>query len=127
MSNKWNLGSGSDPVPSLTKTCTEGYGTELLFEVGLISGHSYRLQVIVHDGDQNKGGDSGEGCAIFCAGSGSLCPQGVAECGVADAGPCPSGTVCAQGCCLPPSGSSSGSGANGDSGTSDDSGIQYIP
>jgi len=118
MSNKWTLGPGSDPVPSLAKTCTEGYGTELRFEVGLISGHSYRLQVMVHDGDQNKGGDSGEGCAIFCAGSGSLCPQGVAECGLADAGPCASGTVCTQGCCLPPS----GSGPNNDSGSGDDSG-----
>ncbi len=122
-SNKWNLGSGSDPVPSLAKTCTQGYGTELRFEVGLISGHSYRLQVVVHDGDQNKGGDSGEGCAIFCAGSGSLCPQGVTECGVADAGPCPAGTTCTQGCCLPPS----GSGPNGDSGSNDDSGILFVP
>src|SRR5207253_1308804 len=24
--------------------------------------HTYRFQVIVHDGDQNKGGDSAEGC-----------------------------------------------------------------
>jgi hypothetical protein len=124
----------------VAKACTEGYGTELRFEVGLISGHSYRLQVIVHDGDQNKGGDSGEGCAIFCAGSGTLCTPGVAECGVGDAGPCPSGTVCTQGCCLSPPGSSSGSssgsgsGANGDSGSSDDGGnsddsggVQYVP
>ncbi|HLK39801.1 MAG TPA: hypothetical protein VKU41_23755, partial [Polyangiaceae bacterium] len=36
--------------------CNEGYGAELRFEVGLLSGHSYRFQVIVHDGDQNKGG-----------------------------------------------------------------------
>ncbi len=121
MSNKWNLGTGSDPVPSLAKTCTEGYGAELRFEVGLISGHSYRLQVVVHDGDQNKGGDSGEGCAIFCAGTGSLCPQGVTECGVADAGTCPEGTACAQGCCLPPSGSTYDGGGN------DDSGVQFVP
>jgi hypothetical protein len=128
MSNKWNLGSGSDTVPSVAMHCTEGYGTELRFEVGLISGHSYRLQVIVHDGDQNKGGDSGEGCAIFCAGSGTLCTPGISECGVGAAGPCPSGTVCTQGCCLPPSGSgpNSDGGPSNDGGTGDDSGIQFV-
>src|SRR5262249_44032358 len=71
--NSWNLTSSADPVPAAAKACKEGYGAELRYEVGLISGHSYRLQVIVHDGDQNKGGDSGEACAVFCAGSGTLC------------------------------------------------------
>ena len=98
--NKWNLTTSADPVPTAAMACTQGYGAELRFEVGLISGHSYRLQVIAHDGDQNKGGDSGEACAIFCAGSGSLCDPGVQVCTGAGAAPCPSGKVCVQGCCL---------------------------
>jgi hypothetical protein len=69
--NTWDLTSSADPVPTAAKACNQGFGAELRYEVGLISGHSYRLQVIVHDGDQNKGGDSGEACAVFCAGSGS--------------------------------------------------------
>jgi hypothetical protein len=98
------------------------YGAELRFEVGLISGHSYRLQVIVHDGDQNKGGDSGEACAVFCAGTGSaVCPTGTQPC--ASDGTCASGDVCGEdGCCRPTfpttsstSGSSSGSSSSGSS------------
>jgi hypothetical protein len=96
--NNRNLTASADPVPAAALTCKEGYGAELRFEVGLISGHSYRIQVVVHDGDQNKGGDSGEACAVFCAGSGSLCEPAVAVC--ADGTACPSGTLCAQGCCL---------------------------
>lgn len=96
--NKWNLTSSADPVPQKALSCTEGFGAELRFEVGLISGHSYRLQVIVHDGDQTKGGDSGEACAVFCAGTGTLCSPGVTVC--ADGTACPNGTVCVQGCCL---------------------------
>jgi hypothetical protein len=47
----------------------EGFGAEVRWEVGLSAGHSYRLQVIVHDGDENKmGGDSAEACVVFCAG-----------------------------------------------------------
>jgi hypothetical protein len=101
MSNMWNLTSSADPVPAAAKACMGGnYSAELRFEVGLISGHSYRLQVQAHDGDQNKGGDSGEACAIFCAGSGTLCDPGVQLCGEGDAGQCPAGKVCVQGCCL---------------------------
>ena len=100
MGNKWNLTSSADAVPAAAMACNQNYGAELRFEVGLISGHSYRLQVIAHDGDQNKGGDSGEACAIFCAGSGSLCDPGVQLCGEADAALCPAGKVCVQGCCL---------------------------
>ena len=101
MQNGWNLTSSADPVPAATSACREGYGAELRFEVGLISGHSYRIQVIAHDGDQNKGGDSGEACAIFCAGSGTLCGPGVTQCvDDPDGSHCPSGTVCVQGCCL---------------------------
>jgi hypothetical protein len=99
--NNWDLTVSADPVPmSAMKGCKEGYGTELRYEVGLISGHSYRFQVIVHDGDQNKGGDSGEACAVFCAGTGMLCDPGVPLCGMDGATPCPQGTTCVQGCCL---------------------------
>jgi hypothetical protein len=82
-------------------TCHENYGAELRFEVALISGHSYRFQAIVHDGDQNKGGDSGEACAIFCAGNGmSSCPAGATACPGGNNAPCPAGTVCSDnGCC----------------------------
>jgi hypothetical protein len=135
--NNWNLGSGADTVPS---SCEQtmgpagpgmpggpggpgmpggpggmaggNYGTELRFEVGLVSGHSYRFQVVVHDGDQNKGGDSGEACAVFCAGTGTPCPEGPA-CG-ADGGSCPNQMFCAEdNCCYPgtpPSGTDAAAG-----------------
>jgi hypothetical protein len=61
--NNWNL-DGGDPAPAGLKN--EGYGAEARWNVsalGLQSGHAYRLQFMVHDGDQNKtGGDSGENC-----------------------------------------------------------------
>jgi hypothetical protein len=85
--------------------CNEGYGAELRFEVGLVAGHSYRFQAIVHDGDQNKGGDSGEACAVFCAGSGNSCPTGAQTCTGTETGTeCPTGLVCKQGCCVPQTG-----------------------
>ncbi len=65
--NSWNLGSG-DPAPAgLTN---QGYSAEVRWNVDdlvaagrMIKGHTYRLQFMVHDGDQsNTGGDSGEGC-----------------------------------------------------------------
>ena len=115
--NNWDLGGG-DPVPAGLPN--EGYGTEARWNVSLVPGHSYRLQVLVHDGDQNKaGGDSGEACVLFCAGgscgsegctttgtggSGGEppCPEGVTVCGPGGVAPsaCPSDTVCANGCCL---------------------------
>jgi hypothetical protein len=99
--NNWNLTSSADPVPAAAMAAgKEGYGAELRYEVGLISGHSYRIQVVAHDGDQNKGGDSGEACAIFCAGTGTLCNPGVTECADGNSSECPGGTVCEQGCCL---------------------------
>jgi len=62
--NNWNLGAGADPVPA--GLSNEGYGAEIIWDVaqlGLQAGHTYRLQFMVHDGDQNKtGGDSGEDC-----------------------------------------------------------------
>ncbi len=115
--NNWNL-SGGDPVP--TGLTSQGFGAEARWNVSLTAGHSYRLQVLVHDGDQNKaGGDSGEACVLFCAGAGSCtgsecnstgtggsggtqCPSGTTACssGV-DGVTCAAGTVCANGCCLP--------------------------
>jgi hypothetical protein len=114
--NHWSLGSGADTPPAgLTD---QGYGAEARWTVPLGNGHSYRVQVLVHDGDQNKaGGDSGEACVLFCAGgSGAgdggtggaggnpppMCPQGIMACGAGGIDPvnCPPGTVCANGCCL---------------------------
>jgi hypothetical protein len=111
--NHWDL-AGGDPVPAgLTD---QGFGAEARWDVPLVAGHSYRLQVIVHDGDQTRaGGDSGEACVIFCAGGAggaggsggympppSMCPTGVMSCGAGGVDPksCPAGTVCANGCCL---------------------------
>jgi len=117
--NNLNLGAGADPVPA--GVANEGYGAEARWDVALTPGHSYRLQVLVHDGDQNKaGGDSGEACVLFCAGSdctqnescgstgtggsggGPSCPEGVTVCGPGGVDPsaCPTNTVCANGCCL---------------------------
>jgi hypothetical protein len=116
MSNNWNNGGppAANPVPAGIQACmfnqnsagvspSSAFTAQVDFEVGLISGHSYRLQVIVHDGDQRRGGDSGEGCVTFCAGTGmAQCPAGVSACGAG--GTCPSGTTCdADGCCRPPS------------------------
>ena len=99
--NNWGLTTSADPVPmsAMTACMNQGYGTELRYEVGLISGHSYRFQMIAHDGDQNKGGDSGEACAVFCAGTGMLCDPGVTVCAGGGTS-CPQGTTCVQGCCL---------------------------
>jgi hypothetical protein len=115
--NNWNL-AGGDPVPA--GLANEGYGAEARWNVTLMPGHSYRLQVLVHDGDQNKaGGDSGEACVLFCAGGGGCgsdgcpttgtggtggnqCPEAVTICGPGGIPPasCPAGTLCANGCCL---------------------------
>lgn len=114
MKNMWNLGGG-DPVPAGLKG--EGFSAEARWNVNLTPGHSYRIQVMVHDGDQNKaGGDSGEACVIFCAGGAAppvapdagvtpppMCPPSTMACGqdAIDPSACPAGTVCANGCCLP--------------------------
>ena len=75
--NNWNLGTGSDnPVgTSFSAMGNEGYGAEVRWSVGdladsdghtLAPGSTYRVQVIIHDGDQNKtGGDSGEFCTTL--------------------------------------------------------------
>ncbi len=117
--NNWMLAGGDTPPSGLAN---EGYGAEARWNVQLQPGHSYRLQVLVHDGDQNKGGgDSGEACVLFCAGAGSCtgsecnstgtggsggtpqCPSGTTTCtsGGPDGPTCPTGSVCANGCCLP--------------------------
>jgi hypothetical protein len=113
--NGWNLAGGDAPPAGLTN---DGFGAEARWSVPLVPGHSYRLQVIVHDGDQNKaGGDSGEACVLFCAGGSggegtggsggyqppAMCPAGVSACVSPDGiepPTCPTGTVCANGCCL---------------------------
>jgi len=123
--NNWGLAGGLTPPTGLKN---EGFGTEARWNVPLVPGRSYRLQVIVHDGDQNKvGGDSGEACVLFCAGgscpsgecgstgtggsggcpSGECgkptCPSGSLVCGAGGVDPsqCPSETICANGCCIP--------------------------
>jgi hypothetical protein len=64
--NNWNLGTGSDPVPGTFSN--EGYGSEVRWNVNdlpLLPGHVYRIQFMVHDGDQNKaGGDVGQACML---------------------------------------------------------------
>jgi hypothetical protein len=60
-----------DPIPPLQTTNLEtGYCSEAIWDIGALqdagllqAGHSYRLQYMVHDGDQNKsGGDVGQNC-----------------------------------------------------------------
>ena len=69
--NGFTLGPTSDPVPP--GVTTQGYVTEVKWNVNdilcgglpLVPGNTYRMQVMVHDGDQNKsGGDVGEACAV---------------------------------------------------------------
>ena len=93
--NNWDLGGG-DPVPPAL-TVNQGYGAEVRWDMVLVAGRSYRIQVLVHDGDQNKaGGDSGEACVDFCAGA--SCPAGSTAC--TDDTACSGGNACVNGCCL---------------------------
>lgn len=66
VANNSNLGGGDNP-PAGTKF--EQYSAEVawkLSDLNLIPGHSYRLQFMVHDGDQNKsGGDAGDTCTTM--------------------------------------------------------------
>jgi hypothetical protein len=69
--NVWNLGPGSDPVPPyhIGNDDTD-YGAEARWDVNTLvsqgymqSGHTYRVEFIVHDGDATKeGGDVDERC-----------------------------------------------------------------
>lgn len=65
-STTWDLGGGDQPPAG---TIEEGYGAVVywkLSDLKLIPGHSYRLQFMVHDGDQNKsGGDVGDSCTTL--------------------------------------------------------------
>jgi|GEM_PF-5851730 len=64
--NDWNLAGGEAPPVG---TSNEGYGTLVkwdLASLNLIPGHDYRIQIMVHDGDQNKnGGDAGSACTFM--------------------------------------------------------------
>jgi hypothetical protein len=119
--NYWTLGTGADPIPaSVSAQCPcsgpgnlcpgsgktgKGYGMEVKYEAGLISGHSYRLQIMGHDGDQTQGADSGEACAIFCAGTGTCAPLTCADFPTGTCGPQPDGcggtTPSCGTCCTP--------------------------
>ncbi len=71
--NNWTLGTGSDmPAVGFGNLTGEGYGAEVVWKVadlGLLPGHTYRLQFMVHDGDQNKtGGDVGQSCTTIVMG-----------------------------------------------------------
>jgi hypothetical protein len=99
--NNWDLGTG-DAVPSdllADKMANEGFGAEARWDLPLVPGHSYRIQIMVHDGDQNKtGGDVGEACVNFCADS--SCPQGSVACGADGSCPIETESLCNNGCCL---------------------------
>src|SRR5205814_432010 len=69
----YDLGPGSDaPGGVLSSSANEAYGSEFRWNVtdlvddhgnALAPGSTYRFQVMLHDGDQNKtGGDVGELC-----------------------------------------------------------------
>ena len=68
--NNWTLGTGSDtPSVGFAALSNQGFGTELSWNLfgagglGLLKGHLYRVEIMDHDGDQNKsGGDSGVAC-----------------------------------------------------------------
>ena len=74
--NGVTLGPGADPLPAGLRN--QGYVSEVRWDVSTMQcvnpathqleslkpGHSYRMQFMVHDGDQNKsGGDVGEACS----------------------------------------------------------------
>jgi hypothetical protein len=97
--NDWNF-ILNDPVPSGIKN--EGWSAQVRWGVIFQPGHTYRLQVIVHDGDQNKvGGDCGEACIVFCTGSTTGCVAG-RTCG--EGASCLPGESCVNGCCTTPPG-----------------------
>jgi uncharacterized repeat protein (TIGR01451 family) len=71
----WKM--GPDAIPPLggygVLPDNEKFGAEIRWNVNLLTcngvplqaGHAYRMQFLVHDGDQNKvGGDAGQACAI---------------------------------------------------------------
>lgn len=68
--NGWNLAGGQAPPPG---TPNEKYGALVMWDVKkliangtFIKGHIYRIQYMIHDGDQNKsGGDVGQSCTTI--------------------------------------------------------------
>jgi len=66
--NNWHTGNSDTPSIGFSKLNNEGYGTELVWDlnamgINIIPGHLYRIELMVHDGDQNHtGGDVGEMC-----------------------------------------------------------------
>jgi Flp pilus assembly protein TadG len=60
--------NGVPDTPTGGWTQNQGWSSELVWYIdslGLLPGHSYRLQVMLHDGDQHQnGGDTGEGCMV---------------------------------------------------------------
>ena len=64
--NFWDLAGGDAPPPG---TIGDKYGAMVAWDIStlpLYSGHIYRLQFMVHDGDQNKiGGDVGQSCTTI--------------------------------------------------------------
>ena len=63
--NHTNVGPGGMNLPA--GASDEGYSTEIVWNIANIPNydptHTYRLQFMVHDGDQNKtGGDVGQAC-----------------------------------------------------------------
>ncbi len=80
--SQWNylkLPQGADPFPSTSNLKTQSStlfrrpretsnGTELIWNVdslNLTAGHTYRVQIILHDGDQYWGGDLGIACTTI--------------------------------------------------------------
>lgn len=64
---KYNWTGVPDIPPGGFPKC-DGYCSEVVWSIdtlGLLPGHTYRMQFIIHDGDQNQsGGDTGQGCAL---------------------------------------------------------------
>lgn len=77
--NMVQLPAGADPFPAtsnvkfadsalFTRPREPFYGAEAIWNVdglGLTTGHSYRAELLIHDGDQNFGGDIGEACTTI--------------------------------------------------------------
>jgi len=64
--NGWNLAGGKLPPSG---TLSDKYGALITWDIsalGMQPGHVYRVQFMVHDGDQNKvGGDVGQSCTTI--------------------------------------------------------------
>lgn len=69
--NFWN---GVPDLPPSGFHRSQGHGAELVWSVdqlGLVPGHTYRLQLIVHDGDEGRsGGQASEACSQITVGGG---------------------------------------------------------